>query len=307
MYHFIINPHSRTGKARHLWEQLRPQLTSKKVEFKEYFTERNGHATLIAQKICKDEVGIKNIIIVGGDGTANEVINGIDSYQNVVLGYIPTGSSNDLARGLKLPKDPLAALEHILNPKHFTYVDHGIITFNDSNITRKFAVSCGLGYDATVCHEVLRSKIKKMLNKIGLGKLTYIVIAVKKIFTNIPTDAEIIIDGHKKKSVHNMIFIASMIHKYEGGGLLISPKAKPDDRKLSICLVSNIPKLKVLLLMPTIFFGKHTHIKGVDIFDCSTLDITTANNSMVHTDGEYCDYHKKVRISCTKEQIRMIV
>lgn len=307
MYHFIINPHSRTGKARILWNQLKEELVLRKVKYKEYFTERSGHATIIAKSICEENQGIKNIIIVGGDGTANEVINGIDSYKEVVLGYIPTGSSNDLARGLQLPKNPQEALGHILNPRHFQLVDHGIITYLDNNSSHKFAVSCGIGYDASICKEALRSKAKKVLNKIGLGKLTYLIIGIKQIFQNIPTDAEIIIDGKRHMIIKNVLFIASMIHKYEGGGLLMAPTAKANDRKLTVCIVADIPKLKILFLMPTIFFGKHTLIKGVQLFDCSTLEITTRNPSVVHTDGEFGDYHKHVRLSCTEEQIRMMV
>lgn len=307
MYYFIINPHSRTGKARKLWAGLKEELELKNVEYIEYFTEYSGHATLIAKEICNKNSGIKNIIIVGGDGTANEVINGIESYQDVVLGYLPTGSSNDLARGLGLPKDPMEALEHILNPKQFYYVDHGIIENLDTNTKHKFAVSCGLGYDASVCKEVLHSKAKKLFNKIGLGKLTYIVIAVKQVFSTIPVNAELIIDNTKRVTVKNMLFAASMIHKYEGGGLLMAPSAKSNDRKLTVCIASDIPKLKVLLLMPTIFFGKHIRIKGIQLLDCSTLEIKTASKTVVHTDGEYRDFHNHVRLSCTSNQVRMII
>lgn len=307
MYHFIINPHSRTGKARILWAQLKEELNHRNIEYKEYFTERSSHAVAIARQICEDFEGIKTIVIVGGDGTANEVINGIDSYKDVILGYIPTGSSNDLARGLKLPKDPRKALDHILNPRHFKMVDHGIITYTQSGLSHKFAVSCGVGYDAAVCKEALRSRTKKVLNKIGLGKLTYLIIGIKQIFTNKPTDTELIIDGSKSLVIKNVIFVASMIHKYEGGGLLMAPSAKANDRKLTVCVVANIPKFKILFVMPTIFFGKHILIKGVQLFDCDTIEIKTKEPSAVHTDGEFGGYHRHVKLSCTKEQIRMII
>lgn len=307
MHHFIINPHSKTGKARKLWAQLKNELNLRKVEYKEYFTERPGHATIIARAICNENSGIKSIIIVGGDGTANEVINGIESNEDILLGYIPTGSSNDLARGLGLPKDPLEALEHILNPKHFLIVDQGVIEYPDTNTSHKFAVGCGIGYDACVCREVLHSKAKNVLNKIGLGKLTYILIAAKQILTNKSTDAELIIDGAKHVKIKNMIFAASMIHKYEGGGLLMAPNAKSNDRKLSVCIASNISKLKIFLVMPTIFVGKHIHVKGVQVFDCSTLEIMTAKKTAVHTDGEVWEDQSHIRLSCTKQQVRMII
>lgn len=304
MYHFIINPHSKTGRAKELWQGLRQRLENEQIDYQEYFTTGRGHATQITKEVCARDNEKKIIIIVGGDGTANEVINGIDNYEDVLLGYIPMGSSNDLARGLLLPKNPEEALDRVLNPKKIRAVDHGLVTFEDG-FSRRFSVSSGIGYDAAVCHVALASKIKHVLNKFGLGKLTYIIIAIKEIFATKPTDATVIADGITYK-VKNLIFMASLIHKCEGGGLLMAPDACDNDRKLSICMVSNLSKIKILFLMPTLFFGKHTKFKGVQMIHCDTVSIHTQSPLFVHTDGEVHGHHTEITLTCTKEQVNII-
>lgn len=304
MYHFIINPHSKTGKSKELWLGLRQRLENEHIDYQEYFTTGRGHATQITKEICARDNEKKTIIIVGGDGTANEVINGIDNYKDILLGYIPMGSSNDLARGLLLPKKPEDALDRVLNPQKIRSVDHGQVTFEDG-FSRRFSVSSGIGYDAAVCHVALTSKIKNVLNKFGLGKLTYFIIAIKEIFITKPTDATVIADGITY-SVKNLVFLASLIQKCEGGGLLMAPDASDSDRKLSVCMVSNLSKIKILFLMPTIFFGKHTKIKGVQMLTCDSIYIHTKSPLLVHTDGEVHGHHTEITLSCTKEQVNII-
>lgn len=307
MYHFIINPHSKTGRAKEYWNELRQILEQNKVPYQAYLTKGRGHATKIASQICSTTPGTKQIIIVGGDGTANEVINGLSNYSEVLLGYIPLGSSNDLARGLKLPSDPKQALDIIIHPKLYRYVDHGLLTVNNTNITRRFAVSSGIGFDASICKDALTTPIKKVLNLFKAGKLTYILLALKLIFTHQQVEAEIIVDSCQHIHVKKLIFIASQIHKYEGGGLMLAPDAKDNDQRLSVCLVSDLSRLKMLFVMPTIFFGKHTKLKGVTMIDCKTIQVKTKQPMLVHTDGEVISLHNDFSLTCYSEQIRMPV
>lgn len=305
MYYFIINPHSKTGQAKKYWKELRQILDSNQIQYKAYFTRERGHATILASQICNQIEGIKQIIIVGGDGTANEVINGLSRYSEVILGYIPLGSSNDLARGLNLPQSPKQALNIITHPKCYHSVDHGIITMNDTKISRRFAVSSGIGLDAAICSDVQISQFKKILNKLKAGKLIYILIALKQIFTQQPVEAEIIVDSFQHIHIKKLVFITSLIHKCEGGGLLMAPNANYTDQRLSVCLVSDLSRFKMLVLMPTIFFGKHTKIKGVSMIDCNTVQVKTKRPMTVHTDGEVIGMHTDLTLSCYHEQIKM--
>jgi YegS/Rv2252/BmrU family lipid kinase len=308
MYHFIINPKSSSGKGIKYWWIVKNELDQKQVAYTAAFTKHTGHATELADTICKENEGIKNIVVLGGDGTLNEVINGIKDYSKVLLGYIPSGSSNDLARSLKIPKDPVLALSNILKPVKFKYLDYGIIDFFEDNTKpRKFACSSGIGYDANVCREVQESPLKKRLNRFGAGKFVYIAIAIKQLLTAKLVDATVVVDGGKKDTYRKVLLVSSMIHKYEGGGLLMAPKADPTDGKLSVCLVHGLSTAKVLVLLPTIFFGKHVKFKGVETFHCSEIEIYTDKESAVHTDGEVAALCSHIKVSCIPGQIRMIL
>ncbi len=308
MYHFIINPKSSSGRGIRFWWVVKDELDKQKIEYNAVFTEYKGHATELSKQICEDYPGIKNIVIVGGDGTVNEVLNGIDRYSEVLLGYIPSGSSNDLARSLQIPKDPLEALSHILKPTKFKYLDHGQITFLDKDqLPRKFACSSGMGYDAAVCLEVQESPLKKSLNRFGAGKFVYIAIAIKQVLTAPRMNATVIVDGVTKGPYQKVLLISSMIHKYEGGGLLMAPNADPTDGKLTVTLVHGLSKTKVFVLLPTIFTGKHIKYKGVETFHCSQIELQTDNNTTVHTDGEVASICSHIKVDCIHEKIRMIL
>ncbi len=307
MYHFIINPKSSSGRGIRYWWTVKSELDKRMVPYTVAFTKYMGHATELARQICEENEGIKNIIILGGDGTVNEIINGIPDLNKVLLGYIPSGSSNDLARSLEIPRDPIEALNHILKPVKFKYLDHGIIEFLDKNIApRRFACSSGMGYDANVCTEVQTSPLKKSLNRFGAGKFVYIAIAIKQLF-NSKLQATVIIDGKKKDTYLNTMVVSSMIHKYEGGGLIMAPHADPCDGKLSVTLIHGLSSSKAFILLPTIFTGKHIKHKGVESFHCSEIEIIMDSETSVHTDGEVPALCKHIKISCVPGQIRMIL
>ena len=163
MYYFIINPNSSSGKSSRFWWLIKEELDKNKIPYSVHFSREEGHASQLTSEICSKSEEIKNIVVLGGDGTLNEVINGISDFSKIILGYIPSGSSNDLARSLNIPKKPLKALEKILNPKKIQYFDLGLMHFPDSNLpSRKFICSSGIGYDASVCHEVQRSSLRKI-------------------------------------------------------------------------------------------------------------------------------------------------
>lgn len=308
MYHFIINPKSSSGRGIRFWWVVKDELDKQQVEYTATFTKHVGHATELVKQICEENTGIKNIVVLGGDGTVNEIINGIDNYDEVLLGYIPSGSSNDLARSLNIPKDPIEALSNILKPTKFKYLDHGIITFLDKELApRKFACSSGMGYDAGVCLEVMVSPLKKSLNRFGAGKFVYIAIAIKQLLTAPHLSATVTVDGTKKDTYQKVLLVSNMIHKYEGGGLLMAPHADPVDGKLSITLVHGLSRAKAFILLPTIFTGKHVNFKGVETFHCSEIEISTDFNTAVHTDGEVPAVCSHIKVNCIPGQIRMIL
>ena len=154
MYYFIINPNSRSGKGALIWRDLENILRERNIKYQTFFTEYKGHAVKLSASITAsipEDSQIK-LIAVGGDGTIQEVLSGVKDISRVIFGYIPTGSGNDFCRSMKLPQDPMKALELILSDKrpHLMDVPHISCGSNSS----RFAISCGIGFDAAVCHEV---------------------------------------------------------------------------------------------------------------------------------------------------------
>ena len=305
MYYFIINPKSKSGRGLAVWNTVKQELDNRKIEYKYFVTRNKTHATKYTKKICAENTGISYIVAVGGDGTVNEIINGINDYSKVILGYIPTGSGNDLAKGLKISTDPVEALNSILNSKRYLLVDHGEMTFLDTDsVQRRFCTSTGMGLDASICIKGLNSKAKYFLNKIGLSRVIYALITLQKIVSLKLVNATLIVDG-KRQDYKKVAFITSLIQKTEGGGLLMAPNAKYNDRKLSVFMIHSMSKIKLLFCLFMLFLGKHPKFKGVTSFDCSKIEIITDSKLMVHVDGKLSGSSNHIVNTCYKDQIRM--
>lgn len=304
MYTFIINPNSRSGLGQHIWKEIHPILDNRQIIYEAYFTKHQKHATKIVRELTSDAAP-HTIIVLGGDGTLNEVINGIQYLDLVTLGYIPTGSSNDFARSNHLSKDPKATLEHILSAQTIRKMDIGEVSYQ--NKKRRFLVSSGIGFDAAITHEAVVSKIKIFLNKFKLGKLTYVLIALRQLLFLTPHKAVITIDGKETHSFSRCYFVASMNQLYEGGGFMFAPDAKPDDGKLSVCAITDMSKFKILCLLPTALYGKHVYAKGVHTYNCNSISIHTDAALPVHTDGEPIFLQHDLSLHCLSEQLKVIL
>lgn len=306
MYHFIVNLNSRTGKAKKIWEDIRQELNRREVSYILHETKYAGHAIEISRRLVKNAEEPLKIIVLGGDGTFNEVINGARDYSKIELGYIPTGSGNDLARGLALPADPLENLNRILESTEYWNMDLGCLSWDDGESKKYFAVSTGVGVDADVCRRALSSGLKKFLNKIGLGKLTYAILTIQSLFGMTPMNAHIVADGIDYGIKDKVIFIAVMNHKCEGGGVPMSPLADAMDGKLSMCCIGGVGKLHALTLFPSLLAGKHLTLKQYQGIDFKDADIVLKTPFVWHTDGEMSTYNTVMHIECLPGAIKLM-
>ena len=307
MYHILINPASRSGKGSRIWkEQIEPALQRGNIDYQAHFSKKAGDvARLTTQIINNADSCPVHLILLGGDGTLDEALQGVFDFTKVVFGYIPTGSSNDFARDLGIPFDPLAALDRILHSGQEHKMDLGTVTYEDGE-HRHFAVSCGIGYDAAICAEALHSKMKVLFNKIGLGKLTYLGIALKQLVHAKKNRSTLTIGNEEPIIIENMFFIASMIHRYEGGGFKFCPNADDSDGLLDLCVVGDIAKPLILLALPTAFKGKHYRFNGITAYQTDRLTIQTSSPLWVHTDGEVTRKSSKITLNCTKKALTFI-
>lgn len=308
MYFFIVNLTSRTGKARGIWIRLEKELKRRGVAYEAYITEYEGHGGELASRLCTKGMEYQEpvcLVVVGGDGTVNEVINGMHDFDRIRFGYIATGSGNDLGRGLGIPKDPLEALGRILEAGQPFPMDLGCVAVGAEK-ERYFAISSGIGIDADVCRQALTSRLKKLLNHLGLGSLTYVLLTVKSLFTMPTTELILSVDRGEKKKISKMIFVAGMNHPWEGGGVPMAPKADCQDGKLSICCVYGIPRWKAFFLLPLLVKGRHEGLKGFEIIHCQAYELQIARPMAVHGDGEYLGDQTYVRCRCIPGMLQVM-
>lgn len=306
MLHFIVNKKSRSGNGAHIWAAAELYLKAHDIDYKMYATEYPGHAVELAKEISELPEEDIRLVAVGGDGTINEVVNGITNFEKVRFGIIPTGSGNDFACGLGLKGTPTEHLERILSSTEDFVIDLGQVTWNGCEKPRKFAISAGIGMDAIVCERVEKSKLKKVLNKIGLGKLTYVLITIHTLFSMTTGTLNAKIDG-KQKRFNKMIFAAAMNFRAEGGGVPMSPKADAQDGLLSVCYCYGIPKPLTFVLLLFLVAAKHSWIKGIKIIDSQAADLRLDVPMTLHTDGEVIGHVTDAKFECIPGILRMMI
>ena len=307
MYYFIVNPNSRSGNGLKIWHQIRVELEKRNVIYEVHMTEYVGHGKKLAEKISALASSENHLHLVGmgGDGTITEILSGLSIIEYITFGFIPTGSGNDFCRGMKLPVDPLKALDSIL--KEECYMDMDIPHAESNGHTYRFGISTGLGFDAAVCHEVAISKLKKAFNKIGLGKLIYVLIALKQLLFCTPFSLSVTLDGKQTYEYKKVYFTAIMNQQYEGGGFRFCPNAQPDDDNLDLLIVENLPKIVVFLALPTAYFGKHTIFKGVHILRAKNIKLHSHIPAALHRDGEASGYTENLSVCMEKNTLKVIM
>ena len=318
MYYFIVNYTGGSGKARKTWNRVHFLLHEKNIEYKAYVTRRPGHAKDLAKKISELPGDDIRLIVVGGDGTINEVLNGITDFSRIRFGIIPTGSGNDFARGLGIPKDTDKALDIMLSSVSGRNIDIGEVITENGN-SRYFGISSGIGLDAIVCKKNLDSKVKKLLNKFGIGSLSYIILTISTLFSMETYDVKVRLktsdtgaDGVKKDLIEEerfskLIFLAAMNFFAEGGGVPMSPNASSEDGKLSICAVNGIPKWQTFLKLPLLTMGKLEGKKGFLLKDVDSLVFDADRPMVLHADGEYIGDVKHIEMKVNRGVLNVMV
>ncbi len=309
MYYFIINPVSGSGKGAKVWSSVKAELDRLQIDYRAFLLTGPGDAQRLAKSFSNLGYPV-TVVAVGGDGTINNVISGFTSFQNITFACIPTGSGNDFVRGLNLPRNPIAALHMILNPKQIENLNIGDITclrpFSKEACRFSFVVSAGVGFDAAVCYSVKKSKLKKMLNFFHSGKLIYLLTALWLLLTMRRKTIEIATDSGKPVIYKNVYFSAVMNLRYEGGGFMFCPGALPNDDYLDLIIAWGIPRLKVLTILPRAFSGNHVGYKGIHILRCKKVSICTEEKIHLHTDGETPGLYQDITFMLHDEKLSVI-
>lgn len=281
---FIVNLAAKNGFSRKVWYNIERKFRA--IQHSVYYTEKTGHAAMLAKKIAESTKDPLIIIAVGGDGTIHEVLNGAHPYDHITFGFIPTGSGNDFARGFKVPIKPDVCMEYIIDKMHGTGNQFDIGCYGGENTQGGYFVnSIGAGFDAVVSQRANKSPLKKWLNYLSLGNLIYALYLLLEIFRYRPSKLELIID-HKKHIFEKTWFVTVSNQPYYGGGMQIAPNADPQDGKFSIIIVHQLSKWKLLFVFMSVFWGGHLKFKEVAEYKGENIIIQFNDPVAVHADGE---------------------
>ncbi len=306
MYYFIVNEYGGSGQAKETWNKIQKILDEKNIKYQKFVPECKGYAAVLAEQISEKEDDDIRLIVVGGDGTVNEVLNGIQSFERVKFMVIPTGSGNDFSRGLGLPlKDTQKVVEMILNSTGTKTIDLGMV--ESGGRRRIFGISSGYGLNAIVGTGINTSKIKVVMNKIHLNSLSYAVMTVKTLFTMKTNTYKVSFDGGPLQEFDSTIFLAAMNFPCEGGGVPMAPKASATDGKLSFTLAARIPKWKCFLAFPFLLMAKQDKIKGFYTVDAKVCDVFSSAPTISHTDGELFGNLSKVHYECLPSKLKILM
>ena len=268
---FIVNATAGQGKTGKKISKFIQVLNKQNFNYKIELTKFPKHATELALYAVKN--GFQNIVAVGGDGTVNEVVNGImksESPHKINFGVIPEGGGNDFAHHFKLPHKIGKAIK-ILKKGKIQKIDVG-------KIDNKFFInSFGIGFDARVAVNAGRTKL---LN----GLLRYLWAVVLSLIKLKSYEMEIRIDHKTLNSEYLMVTIGN--GKYCGSGFRITPDAKANDGVFDICLIEKVNRRRLLKLLPSAIKGKHLGEPEVAIKQSSFVEIKTDTKIPVYFDGE---------------------
>jgi YegS/Rv2252/BmrU family lipid kinase len=286
---FIINPIS--GVKRKGLDEFRSlldeHLDKSVFDANILLTEYAGHAIELTEKALED--GIKYFIVVGGDGSINEVgskLTGTDA----VMGIIPAGSGNGLAHHLEIPKKTIAAIE-ILNKNKVNRIDSCLV--ND-----EFFVSiAGIGFDASVAKKFEESKHR--------GFISYARIVIREYFTYKPCTYELILDGNELK--RSAFFISFANSSQFGYNTRIAPRASIMDGLIDVCIVKKPPLYALPVVAGMVIRRRIDNSKYMKIHRASEVIVKQKKGSTVNVDGEAKEMGKELNICIIPASLNFIV
>lgn len=279
----ILNPHAGSGKGKKDQEKIITSLIESGLDFDFSISEFPKHTIQLTKDVIKN--GYRNLIVIGGDGTLNEAVNGI-FLQNVCapeeirIGMIPVGTGNDWIKTFGVPNDYLAAIQIIKTGKTMMQ-DIGQITFseNEQGKVWYFANMAGFGFDARVAE-----KTNQLKNKGKEGISLYLQALGSSFMKYQINKMRIVVDGQE---INDLIFSASIgIGKYNGGGMMQAPGAIPDNGLFQVTVIRKIGLFGILRNLMGLYSGEFIKDHRVSTFMARQISISSAKNVAGEADGE---------------------
>ncbi len=300
----VVNPNAGRRKGLLDWEKISGHLRHQNLQFTPVFTERPGHATEIVIEYLERD-GYQKIVVVGGDGTMNEVVNGIFRQKrfkttDITLGMITVGTGNDWGRMFGIPADYEDAVKILTRNQTFIQ-DAGMVSYCNQDVPadRYFVNIAGMGFDA----EVTR-KSNRMKEKGRGGILLYFVNIFTSLLNFRYVEAMISVDG---LDVVKKIFSMNVgIGRYSGGGMIQAPNAILDDGLFDLTVIRKLSKPNVILSLKRLYNGTiHKHPK-VDSYTGKSIKVESRGMIRLETDGETLG-HTPIEFSIIPKSVKVLM
>lgn len=281
-WHIIINPNACERKCFNRWKEISSRLDINEVK---YVLHKSGGIKVgidIAKKLCEE--GVRHIIVIGGDGTINEVVNGIMlsgvDTREVFLAVFPLGRGNDWARTHQFPKNCIDSIDVFLQGKFLRHDIGKVQTVKQSQVMaeRYFANIAGFGFDA----EVIYDTVYKRPHFMGIS--VYVLSLVRCLFKYKSIPVHITAPGFDYND--RVYTMAVAICQYNGGGMRQAPMAKPDDGMMDVIAIRHLNILRVLTLVKSLFDGSHLQKASDKVASCQADSVTITSSQLLRAEVE---------------------
>lgn len=285
---FIVNPVAGKGKALDIVPNVERICKQYNCSYDMRYTEGPRDAEKIAREAEKQDY--ERIIVIAGDGTLNEAINGLEDMKAAV-GVIPGGSGNDFLRTI----NPHTDIDEIIYDNIFgDIIEVDLAACNN----RKYVNIASVGLDAEIVGGLPAMK------KFFSGSQAYFASVIKTLFTYSGQKMHISIDG---KEIEKEVLLSAIANgKYYGGGIMPAPDADIQDKLLDVCIVDKFPLIKEFMLLPRYMKGRHKGLDGVSFKRGKRIEISSPKMMTVNFDGEVFR-DNKVTFELLDKPIRIIV
>lgn len=274
---FLVNPASANGKTGKRWPQMARAAHDAGLRGEAIFSERPGQLAELAREAA--DGGATLLVVVGGDGTVHEVVNGVAGREGVELALIPRGTGWDFARGHEIPKDLNEALRIARDEKARPF-DLGRATYQTGTgeATAWFANIASVGMSGAVAAKA-NSTTK------ALGAKTSYLLALGVVFARWKNvRLKVVVDAERREALMEDAVVA--VGRYLAGGMMITPDAVPDDGLFDVLLIGDVTKAELIRVMPKIYRGTHLpHPKG-EVLRGTSVSIEADEAMPIQLDGE---------------------
>ena len=275
---FLVNPAAENGATGRRWPEIASRAAAAGLTGDALLSERPGHLTELARRAADN--GAELLIVVGGDGTVYEVVNGVAGRTDVELAIVPRGTGRDFVRTYRIPHRLDAALRTARDGR-VQEIDLGLARF------RSWEGEAAEAYFANIASAGMSGAIAKRANETGKplgGKVSYFW-ATLAVFARWRTsEITVRVDNESRRAQMHDVVAAN--GRYFGGGMMIAPDAEPDDGVFDVLLIGNLTKRDLLLTLPKTYRGKHLPHPKAELLRGSIVEIDASETLPVELDGE---------------------